>query len=88
LNKCVHCGYETRLFTVQDTEDVFIQKGIPVAETDVIPEPEFIEQYLDLFEIPLPKEEELTPRQDKYVSNMGQFLQKIEVTADDFVRAS
>lgn len=86
LNKCVHCGFETRLFTTRDSEEHFIENGIPIAECHEIPEPEFIEQYLDLFEIPLLEEKELTPRQDAKISNWGQFLQYVEVTVEDFER--
>ena len=36
----------------------------------------------------LPEEKELTARQDERVTNLGHFLQTIEVTAEDFERTT
>ena len=76
LNKCVHCGESTKLFLVEEIQEDFEAQGIPVANTDIIPGPDFVESYLELHGIDLPEEKELTPRQDKYVSNMASSYKK------------
>lgn len=88
LNKCIHCGGETRLFLGDDVQEDFERLGVPVANTDQIPDPDFVEAYLRIREIPLPEEHELTPRQEQQVANWGGFLSVIEVTGEDFERAS
>ena len=86
LNKCIHCGRETRLFLSDEVEEDFARQGIPVANTDQIPPPDFLERYLDLMGIPLPESKELTPEQEDYVATRGLYLQTIDVTAEDFGR--
>ena len=86
LNECVHCGQKTRLFLQDDIQKDFEKRGIPVANTDQIPDPDFVESYLDLHGIPLPETKELTPRQEDYVATRGLYLQTIDVTAEDFER--
>ena len=88
LNKCIHCGRETRLFLSDEVEEDFASQGIPVAHTDQIPPPDFVESFLEINGIPLPEEKELTARQDERVTNLGHFLQTIEVTAEDFERTT
>lgn len=88
LNKCIHCGRETRLYLSGEVEEDFASQGIPVANTDQIPPPDFVESFLKINGIPLPEEKELTARQDERVTNLGHFLQTIEVTAEDFERTT
>lgn len=88
LNKCIHCGRETRLFLSDEVEEDFASQGIPVANTDQIPPPDFVESFLKINGIPLPEEKELTARQEDYVATRGLYLQSIEVTAEDFERTT
>ncbi len=84
LNKCIHCGRETRLFLSDEIEEDFAKFGIPVASTDQIPDPDFIESYLKINGIDLPETKELTPSQEEYVAARGLYLQSVDVDVSDF----
>ena len=86
LNRCTNCGEKTRLFVNESTQEQFEKRGIPVADIDKIPGPEFIEAYLKLNEIPLPEEKGLDASQEQKVANWGGYLAVIDVTAEDFER--
>lgn len=86
LNTCIHCNRDTRLFVDEDTQQQFEDMGLGVADTDQIPDPDFVKSYLEVNNIPLPEEHELTPRQDERITNLGKFLQSIDLNLSDFER--
>ena len=88
MNKCIHCGGETRLFLGGEVQEQFEKQGIPVANTDQIPDPDFVETFLRINNIPLPESKELTPDEEDYVATRGLYLQTIDVTAEDFERTT
>lgn len=84
MNTCVECGGKTRLFIDERSQAYYEKQGIEPVDVDIIPEPDFIEAYLRINNIPLPEEHELTEEQELAVANWGGYLAVATVTEEDF----
>lgn len=81
---CPHCNNQTRIFVSEEVLNEIIEYGLPMAMQEYADD-NIYSDFLDAYEITLPKQHELTPRQEKLVNNTGLFLQHVVVTVDDFI---
>lgn len=81
---CPHCKQLNIAFLGgEETRAHYAQFGYG-RRIDRVPQPDIMENYLSLYEIPLIQEQELTPRQEAHVKYLGHLLTSDYLTPKDF----
>lgn len=81
---CPHCQQLNIAFLgTEDNKEHFAQFGYGIAN-QTVPGVGVMEAYLNLYEIPLVQEQELTPRQEAHVKYLGHLLTSDYLTPEDF----